>query len=372
MQNNKFVTRNDQSVLGRWWWTVDHWTLMALASIVSIGILLIMAASPPIAERLGLVPFYFVKKQAFLFLPGFLMILLLSLLKPLQIRRLATLSFLAFLVLMVATLFFGVEIKGARRWLSIGGFSLQVSEFLKPAFFVVTAWMFAEQKKNPYFPGNAISIALFLIVITLLMAQPDLGMTMVVTAVWGTQFFISGLPLIWVWILGSMGILGLISAYLFFPHVQSRIDRFLEPGSGDTYQIEKSLEAFQQGGFFGRGPGEGRVKEILPDAYADFIFPVAGEEFGIILCLLIVGLYIFILLRGFNRLIVKDDTFSILAGVGLLMQLGIQAFINMASSLHLIPTKGMTLPFISYGGSSFLALCFSVGMILSFTRRRHD
>jgi cell division protein FtsW len=219
-------------------------------------------------------------------------------------------------------------------------------------------------------PGNVISIVLFLLIVALLMKQPDLGMTMVITAVWFCQFFLAGLPLILVLALGMLGITGLVGAYFLFPHVTSRIDRFLDPASGDNYQVERSLQAFANGGLGGTGPGQGTVKFHLPDAHADFIFAVAGEELGLFWSLLLVGLFAFVVLRGFSRLMHEPDLFVVLAAGGLLVQFGLQALIHMGSSVHLLPTKGMTLPFVSYGGSSLIALGFGMGMVLALTRRR--
>ena len=204
----------------------------------------------------------------------------------------------------------------------------------------------------------------------MLVKQPDLGMAVVVAAVWFGQFFMAGLRLYWVAAGGIAGASGLVGAYLLLPHVTSRIDRFLDPAAGDSYQVKRAMEAFANGGLWGRGPGEGRVKDVLPDAHADFVFAVAGEEFGVVVCALIVAVFAFVVLRGLSRLLQEENLFVMLAATGLLMQFGLQAIINMASALHLIPTKGMTLPFLSYGGSSMLALAFGMGMMLALTRRR--
>jgi cell division protein FtsW len=247
---------------------------------------------------------------------------------------------------------------------------VQPSEFVKPTFAVVAAWLFSEQKLRPGFPGNLISIALFLGVALMLIKQPDIGMAIVVAIVWFAQFFMAGLQLFWVVAGGLAGLGGLAGAYLYLPHVRARVDHFLDPSAGDSYQVNRSIEAFANGGLWGRGPGEGQVKDVLPDAHADFVFAVAGEEFGLVICLVIVGLFAFIVLRGFSRLLQEASLSVLLAATGLLIQFGLQAAINMASSLHLIPTKGMTLPFLSYGGSSMLALGLGMGMMLALTRRR--
>ncbi|HEX6980348.1 MAG TPA: putative lipid II flippase FtsW [Alphaproteobacteria bacterium] len=363
--------RTDNSVLSRWWWTVDRWTLMAIGLIVAFGALLTMAATPAVAERLGLDPFYFVKRQLGLLPIALAMMLAVSMLSPREVRRLALVGFVVSVALLCLTFVIGAEIKGARRWINLAGFSLQPSEFVKPTFAVLAAWLFAQQRKQEGFPGDFIAIALYLVVLGLLLRQPDVGMALVISAVWFTQFFLAGLRLLWVVALGGLGLVSGVAAYFVFPHVASRINRFMDPNSGDTYQISTALEAFLNGGLFGRGPGEGTVKSVLPDAHADFVFAVAGEELGLIACLMIVGLFAFVVLRGFIRLLQEQNLFILLAVAGLLVQFGLQALINMGSTLHLMPTKGMTLPFISYGGSSLLALSLGMGFMLALSRRRY-
>ena len=363
-------TRADTSILGRWWWTVDRWSLVAIAALMAFGALLAAASSPAVAERIGLDALYFIKRHFMLLPVSVLLIIAISAMSPIQVRRFAVIAFLGCLVLLAATLLFGVEIKGARRWLSLPGFSLQVTEFVKPTFAVVAAWLFAEAAHDPRFPGRIICTGLFALVIGLVIAQPDLGQAVVISAVWMAQFFLAGLPMWLVVGLVILAVAGIIGSYFTLPHVTSRIDRFLDPDSGDTYQIERSIEAFTSGGLFGRGPGEGQVKQVLPDAHADFVFAVAGEELGLIVTLMIVSLFAFIVLRGLARAMSEHNLFILLAVSGLLVQFGIQALINMSSSLQLIPTKGMTLPFISYGGSSLLGIGIGLGMTLALTRRR--
>ena len=348
----------------------DRWILVALGLLIGIGIILTFAASPPSAGRIGLDSYHFVKQQMFYVPMGVLIVLSVSLLSPRGIKRIAIPLFFIALLATALTLVAGAEIKGARRWLSLAGMSVQPSELLKPTFAVFAAWLFSLQRLQPRFPGNAIAIFFYVIVAALLVLQPDLGMTGVITAVWFTQFFVSGLRIYWIALIGAAGIAGLVGAYVFLPHVTVRINSFLYPQTSDTYQVDRSLEAFMNGGFFGRGPGEGTVKASLPDAHSDFIFAVAGEEFGMVTCLVIIALYGFIVLRGFARVLEVDNLFVLLAAVGLATGFGLQAFVNMASTLSMIPTKGMTLPFISYGGSSLMALAFGMGMLLALTRRR--
>jgi cell division protein FtsW len=365
-------SRADTSVLGRWWWTIDRWTLAALLTLIAFGYVMMLAASPAVAERIGASSrhMFFLRQVLYLAMAAALMVGV-SLLSVKGVRRFALLGFAAALVLTAATLVMGVEIKGARRWLSIPGMSLQPSEFLKPFFAVVAGWLIAEGKlPGSKVWGASIALVLFLVVAGILKGQPDIGMLLVVAAVFFAQFFVAGMNLFLVGAVGGIGIAGAVGAYLIFPHVQSRVHRFLDPSSGDSFQVSVALEAFANGGLLGRGPGEGRVKNVLPDAHADFVFAVAGEEFGMVVCLVILAVFAFVVVRGLMRLLGETDLFVMLAGTGLLTQFGLQAFVNMASTLHLIPTKGMTLPFVSYGGSSVLAIAIGMGMLLALTRRR--
>ncbi|MBT6441805.1 MAG: cell division protein FtsW, partial [Alphaproteobacteria bacterium] len=351
-----------------WWWTVDRWTLLALILLTATGAVLIMAASPGAANRIGLDPFHFVRNQFVFLAPALLVMIAVSLLTPTGVRRLAVIGFGLAVVLMVATLLVGVEVKGASRWINLSGFTLQPSEFLKPCSAVVAAWMFSHARVEPTFPGRLIACGLFALVVGLLILQPDFGMTMTVTAVWFVQFFLAGLSMALVAVALVLG-LGLVTAaYAALPHVASRIDRFINPATGDTYQVDTSLRAFESGGLFGLGPGEGRVKSLLPDSHTDFIFAVAGEEFGILACLLVVGLFAFIVLRGFSRVLKDANLFILLAVAGLLTQFGLQALINMGVAVRLLPAKGMTLPLVSYGGSSLVATAIGMGMVLALTR----
>ncbi|MGO1078446.1 FtsW/RodA/SpoVE family cell cycle protein [Inquilinus sp. CA228] len=363
------LDRADSSVIGRWWWTVDRWMLLLLGIIMGIGSILILAASPAVAQRINLGEFYFIERHLMMLLPAIVLTFMVSLMSPSAIRRTAAIVLLVSVLGVFATLFVGVEIKGATRWIQLPGLSLQPSEFVKPAFAVAAAWLFAQQKTRPGFPGYIASTVLYALIAFLLLSQPDLGMTVVVTAVWFIQFFIAGLPMFLVVGLIAMGTGGLVGSYFLFEHVRSRIDRFLDPSTGDNYQVDRALEAFTNGGLFGTGPGEGSVKLYLPDAHADFIFAVGGEEFGLFFCLALVALFAFIVVRGLSRVMNETNLFIMLAVVGLVTQFGLQAAINMASTLHLIPTKGMTLPFVSYGGSSLIALGYGMGMVLALTRR---
>jgi len=365
------LSRADNSTLGRWWWTVDRWTLGAIGVLIGFGYIMMLAASPAVAERIGQSRDVFILKQVvFLALAG-LTVVGVSLLSPRTIRRVAIVGCFAALALTAATLVMGVEIKGARRWIAIPGLAMQPSEFLKPCFAVVAAWLISEGRRTLRFPGMLLAFAIFGVILMLLKSQPDIGMLLVITAVFLSQLYIGGLNLFFVGAaLAALGG-GAFMAYTLFPHVQSRVERFLHPQTGDTYQVTTALEAFGNGGLLGRGPGEGRVKDVLPDAHADFVFAVAGEEFGMLLCLFLLSVFAFIVLRGLLKLLKEQDLFIVLACTGLVTGFGLQAFVNMASTLELIPTKGMTLPFISYGGSSVMAVALSMGMLLALTRRRN-
>ncbi|MDP7601275.1 MAG: putative peptidoglycan glycosyltransferase FtsW [Rhodospirillales bacterium] len=367
---NTTFSRTDESLFGRWWWTVDRWMIAAIIAILALGAILALAASPAVAERIGLDTFYFVQRQ-FIVLPFVLIVMFaVSLLNRSGVRQLAVICFGLAVLFMIYTLVDGTEKKGAIRWVTFASFSIQPSEFVKPSFAIIGAWMFSAWRLKEDFPGYMVAVGLYLTVVALLLMQPDVGMAILVSVVWGVQFFLAGLPMILVLVIGIVFICGGFVAYFNFEHVQSRIDRFFDPASTEAYQVMRSLEAFRTGGVFGRGPGEGHVKEVLPDAHADFIFAVAGEEFGLMMTLLIVGLFLFVVLRGFGRAFKETDLFVQLAVAGLLVQFGLQAIINMASTLNLMPTKGMTLPFVSYGGSSMMALAIGLGMVLALTRER--
>ncbi|MDE1173440.1 MAG: putative lipid II flippase FtsW [Parvibaculaceae bacterium] len=364
------LSRTNRGAIAEWWWTVDKWTLLALILLMVVGAVLTLAASPAVAMRIHLSPFHFVYRQAIFYPPAIAILIGVSLLPVRQVRRVATMVFLIAYVLMVMTLLFGPEVKGATRWLQLGPIAIQPSEFVKPSFIVVTAWMFSEGMKSRRFPGTIIALALYTCVVAVLALQPDFGQLMLVTLAFGAIFFMAGLNWFWIVLLAVVAIGGAVAAYTFVPHVASRIDRFAHPASGDTYQVDKALDAFHAGGLFGRGPGEGEVKRILPDAHTDFIFAVGAEEFGIAAGLLIIGLFSFITLRSLGRAGEETDPFVQLSACGLTMLFGMQALINMAVNVNLMPAKGMTLPFISYGGSSLIALAYTMGMLLAFTRVR--
>ncbi len=363
------VSRADRSRFAEWWWTVDKYLLGALVVLMLAGIVLSLAGSPAVAERLGYSSFHFVDRQVAFFFPALAVMIAASFLTPQQVRRTALIVLAVAIVLMMVTLIVGVEVKGARRWIDIAGLSVQPSEFAKPAFVVVVAWLFAENKRRQDIPGNVFAIILFGIVAALLIAEPDFGQTMLITIAWGSLFFMAGLSWFWIVALGMLAAGGAAAAYATMPHVAARIDRFIAPQSGDTFQIDKALDSILHGGWFGTGPGEGVVKRVLPDAHTDFIFAVAAEEFGIIVCIALVLVFAVVVFRGLSRSTRQEDPFVRLAGSGLVVLFGVQSVINMSVNLNMIPAKGMTLPFISYGGSSMVAVAFGMGLLLALTRR---
>lgn len=362
--------RTDRSMVARWWWTIDRWNMSALFILMVFGAILILAASPPVAERIGVDAFHFAERQFLFLVPAVAILVSLSLLDPAQVRRAGLALMIVSFALLVVTLLVAARTKGAQRWIPLGVFSLQASEFAKPALAITTAWLLATGRQVPGFPGILLSCALTAVVAGLLVLQPDFGTTFIVLAVWGSQLFLGGLPFLVVAAVAVAAVLGLFVGYQQFDYVRDRINGFFDPESVDTYQIEMSLRSFQSGGLKGRGPGEGVIKDHLPDAHSDFIFAVGGEEFGLIACLVLVSLYAFVALRGFVRLRDERDLFVLLAVAGLVVQFAVQAVVNMGVALRLLPTTGMTLPFVSYGGSSLIAMAIGMGLMLALTRRR--
>ena len=366
------ISRAHRSPLSDWWWTVDRPMLSLVLILYLSGFVLSFAASPPVAERLGLDSLHFVFRHAFYAPVAAALMIAISFLTPRQVRRVALVLLFVCLAMMVAVLFIGEEIKGSRRWLFVVGMSIQPSELIKPAFIVITAWLFAEGSKRPDVPGKLLAVALLVITGALLVAEPDLGQTVLIVAVWGALFFLAGANTLIFGGLAGLAAFGLLGAYYVFPHVAGRINRFLDPDSGDNFQIMTAMQSFQRGGWSGTGPGEGIMKRVLPDSHTDFVFAVVGEEFGIILCLLIVALFSLLVMRGLVQALRRSSAFERMAIAGLTTQIGFQAFINMGVNLHLLPAKGMTLPFISYGGSALLSSAVTMGFLLALSRRYAD
>ena len=363
--------RSDRTRIGVWWWTMDRWLLGAVAILMVLGVTMSFAASPAAAARMNIGdPFHFALRQCVFAAAGAAILIGTSLLDDRGVRRAAFFIYLAAIVIMAALPFIGHSAKGATRWLDLGGFSLQPSEFMKPALIVLVAWMFAEAQKGQGVPGVTIAFALYGISVALLLIQPDVGQTILISVAFGAAFWMAGVPISWVMGLGVFTAGGLMSTYFLFPHVASRVDRFINPEAADTHQVDRAAEAIAAGGLFGRGPGEGVMKRHVPDLHTDFIYSVAAEEYGLIFSLILIGLFAFLVIRGLHRALKLSDPFQQVAAAGLFVLVGEQVLINVAVNLNLIPTKGMTLPFISYGGSSMLAICLTLGLALALTRRR--
>ena len=367
------VSRAERSPFADWWWTVDRWLLASLTGLMVLGLVLTLAGSPPVAERLGLPTFHFVNRQVLYLVPGAVLIIATSFLSPRLVRRAALLVFCAAMALVIAAILFGVEVKGARRWI----FGIQPSEFVKPAFVILAAWAFSEGARRRDVPANLMALLLLPATIVPLILQPDFGQTMLISMVWAALFFMAGLHWFWVGGIGGVGATGVLLAYKFVPHVRGRIDKFLDPGAGagggvqaDTFQVDTAMESFISGGWLGKGPGEGTLKRVLPDSHTDFIFAVTGEEFGVLFCIGIVSLFAFIVLRVLWLASKNEDPFCRFASAGLVMLFGLQSAINMLVNVQLMPAKGMTLPFISYGGSSLISLALAMGFLIAVTRRR--
>jgi cell division protein FtsW len=362
--------RSDRGLLAQWWFTVDRGLMSAVLLLMSAGVLISMAASPPVAERIGLDPLHFFKSQLVFLAPAVFVLVAISFFTPTQARRSGLLLFLGALAMMVAAVLWGPEIKGAHRWINLGPIGLQPSEFAKPGFVVAVAWLLAEHTRRREVPTHFLAYVIVAMFVALLVVQPDFGQTALVVLTFGAMLLIYGIPWIVVLGLGGIGATGVAAAYVLVPHVASRIDRFLNPDKGDTFQVDTAIQAFHNGGFLGAGPGAGEAKRILPDAHTDFAYAVVGEEFGFIACLLLILLFAFIVLRILNRAKREPDPFPALALSGLAILFGLQAVINMGVNVSLLPAKGMTLPFISYGGSSLLGMALAMGLVLALGRKR--
>jgi len=363
------LDRTDRSLVGVWWWTVDKSLLLSTVILMVTGILLVMAAGPAVADLIKLPSQHFTMRQITFIIPSLVLMLTVSMLEPRPIRALSLILLAGVMGLMVMAIVAGSEIKGATRWISIMGFNLQPSEFVKPLFAVVSAWLLTLWREGEDFPGWIYSTGLLAAIVTILVLQPDIGMTVVVVMTWGFQMFLAGMPMLFVIGAVALAPLALFIAYKSLDHVKVRIDRFFEGGS---WQVDQARQSFADGGIFGVGPGDGTIKLNLPDAHSDFIFAVAAEEYGAIACIALLCVYGFVVIRGFARAMSDEGLFCLIAGSSLVMQVGVQACIHMASSVDLIPTKGMTLPFVSYGGSSMLASSLTMGLLLAITRRRNS
>lgn len=366
------ISRADRSRVADWWFTVDHALLAAIIGIIGAGLVLSLAASPAVAIKKGLPTYYFVERQIVFSALGLVVMLAVSLLSPRRVRRLGLLLLGVSLVGLVAVLAAGPEINGARRWLFLAGHSFQPSEFMKPAFVVVCGWLLAQSEQRTDVPALALALAIWGLVAVLLVGEPDIGQTMLISAVWCAMYFLSGKSLLGAGAFAGAGIAGLGVAYWAFPHVRLRFDKYLGTLPGDNTQVDRAMQSFTEGGFFGRGPGEGTIKVVLPDAHTDFIFAVVAEEYGVIACLALLALFAYVVLRALSAARSEPDAAIRLSVAGLALLFGLQALINMGVNIGLLPAKGMTLPFISAGGSSTLAVSVTLGMTLALTRRRPE
>ncbi|MDG1691167.1 MAG: putative peptidoglycan glycosyltransferase FtsW [Alphaproteobacteria bacterium] len=367
---SRLFARTNRGLLSQWWWTVDRQMVGGVLALIGFGYLMAFAASPAVAQTIGKSIYYFANKQfVFLSLAGFVF-LGVSMLSPKAIKYFALLLLVGALGSVIATLFFGVTVKGASRWLIIAGISVQPSEVLKPAFVVVTAWLFARQRAKFVAHDMWLAVVLLLGTCALLAMQPDFGQTILLGLVWMCLFFLSGGSMKLIAAMASLGLLAGTYVYATYGYFRSRIDRFLDPSTGDTYQVDKAMDAIRSGGITGVGPGDGRVKSILPDAHADYVFAVAAEEGGLIIGCFIVFTFAFLVWRALWALREEREHWVQLAASGLICLFGLQAIINLSVNLNLMPSKGMTLPFISYGGSSLLASAITMGMLVGLMRRR--
>jgi cell division protein FtsW len=363
------ISRSDRGALARWWFTVDRPLLSAAMLLMAVGVLVSMAASPPVATRIGLDPYHFVRSQLFYLCLAVVVMVVISFFDRTWVRRSALAGFVGALVLMVLALFFGPEIKGAHRWINVGPVGIQPSELAKPCFAIVFAWLLAERVKRRDMPAHFLAYGCAAVFLGLLIAQPDFGQAALVITTIGAMLLIYGTPWIVVFGLAGAALSAVAVSYALVPHVASRIDRFLNPDKGDTFQVDTSMQAFHNGGVLGAGPGGGTAKLVLPDAHTDYTFSVIGEEFGLIACLGIMALFLFIIIRVLRRAKLEKDPFAALASAGVMSMFAIQASINMGVNVALLPAKGMTLPFISYGGSSLIGTAMVIGFALALGRQ---
>jgi cell division protein FtsW len=366
------LSRADRSLLAEWTFTIDRGLLIAMFALIAIGVVLSVAASPAVAIKKGLPTFYFVERHVFFATLGTLLMIVVSFFSPAGVRRLAAGLFVVGVAGMVAVIFSGTQINGAQRWLTFGSYSIQPSEFAKPAFIVILAWLFGEAGSRRDMPALPLGLAFWAVFAAILVAQPDVGQTVLISATAGLIYLLAGLPVIGAAMLVLLGSGGMWMAYVYFPHVQSRFDKYFGSAPMENSQAGRAIQSFTEGGLFGRGPGEGVIKSILPDAHTDYIFAVIGEEYGAVACIALLGVYAFIVARAFKRAAAEPNAPDRLAIQGLALVFGLQALINMGVNIGLLPPKGMTLPFISAGGSSMLALSFTAGMLLALTRWRPD
>lgn len=364
--------RQSRHPLVRWWWEMDRASVVLLLIIMAIGAVAVSTASPAVAKTYQVGPYYFAVRHILYLGIALAVMMLMTVLKPGGVKRVGTVLFLLSFAGTLLTFVIGVEVKGARRWLDIAGQSVQPTEFMKSGMIIVTAMLLSERERIGRLNGYVISIAMMAVVGLPVLLQPNFGMFLAMSSVWFAQVFMAGLPLLWLLPLFGFGLLSVMGAYTMLPHVRDRLERFLNPENNDTYQVDQAYEAIASGHIWGRGAGEGVVKHTLPDAHTDFIFAVIVEEFGIVVGLLLMLVFMALVWRGFSRLLRQDDRFTLLAGGGFLTLIALHVGINIGVALHVLPTTGMTLPFISYGGSSTIAMALTMGFLLALLRKRRN
>lgn len=362
------ISRADQSVFARWWFTVDRSLVMLVFVLFGIGVVLSLASSPAVALKKGFGIFHFVERHVLFAVAGVVVMLAVSLLNHRQARRMALLVFVAGLVAMALVVVLGEDVNGARRWMRFAGFSLQPSEFVKPAFVVLSAWAFSERSLRSDVPAFAFAVVFYAAFVALLVLQPDMGQAVLATAVWGALFLLSGYSMVWLAAFVGLAGAGLVAGYFLLDHVRWRIDAFLSPAADSNSQTDQAYRSFVEGGLLGRGPGEGTIKTSLPDAHTDFIFAVVAEEYGVLACLGIAMLFALVTFRCLVWALYCRVLFQQFAVAGLALLIGLQAMVNMGVNVGLLPAKGMTLPLISAGGSSLLGVSVTFGLLLALMR----
>ncbi|MAW59122.1 MAG: cell division protein FtsW [Alphaproteobacteria bacterium] len=368
-----FIARNDKSILSRWWWSIDHWNLIQILILAAIGSIMILAAGSAVAVRNNLPELHFFIHHIYYLIISMFAMIISSFLSNKGIIRISIIGFMISILLLFLVMIFGPDIKGASRWLIIGNVSMQPSEFIKPFFVVITAYLISQQFNETKFLPKLItrlhiSLLLLITILFFLFKQPDLGMSVIIILIWSGQIFLAGISLRWFLLLFSLLGCGILFGYNIFPHVKRRIDCFLNSPCEGMEQITNSFTAYESGGLLGNGPGDGIIKNKISDAHTDFIFPVIAEEFGAIFCIIILLLTCSIVIRGLIRVYEKNDLFSLLSVGGLLILFGIQVLLNVSVTLGIVPTTGITFPFISYGGSSLLSISISMGIVLALTK----
>jgi cell division protein FtsW len=367
---NSQFDRRDLNFFKKWWIDIDKVNFLLVLGIIVFGLMMTASSSPMIAKKINLDKFFFVKKQLVFASIALILLIGISFLDQEKIKIFSFFGLIVTLILLVLVLMFGSEAKGAKRWISVAGFTLQPSEFAKNFFVIFNAFILQRFHAEKWAVKYGISFALYFLIVCLLLLQPDFGMSLAFSAIWVAQLFIYGLPLPLISAFAIFAVIGGVGAYVTFPHVEDRINKFLDSGE-KNYQAERSIDAFVNGSFFGTGPGNGIVKKFIPDAHTDFIFAVVGEEYGIISCAIIVVIFAYLITRIVKRALDEEDMFIYLALCGLMIEFTMQVIVNIGVSLRLLPTKGMTLPFISYGGSSMISMAICFGLILAFTKRKY-